>query len=176
MARENRLLLERDRPPAPRPGVETDIIGELRNLASSLPEGVASLRISRIKGHPEWAEPAFEVTPTNRKAARVGGYAVADDLYLTVGEAEREFVGFAKGGNIQKRINWQTELRWIWEAVISGEITQKHYFDSTGRIIGWATRFQVHGTEIVFRNGRRSPGFFRHEIVKIVAYEPYYNV
>ena len=169
------MLFHRDRPPAPRPGFETDVVGELRNLVSSLPEGVASLRISRVKGHPEWAEPAFEVTPTNRKAARLGGYAVADDLYLTVGEAEREFIAFAKGGNIIRGSNWRDEFRWIWEAVTAGGITQRHYLDSHGNVIGGATRFVVNGKEIAFRNGRRSERLFGREIVKTVTYEPYYN-
>jgi hypothetical protein len=159
--------------PVPRLGFETDLVQAIKDFVATLPSGTASLRIGRIKGHPEWAEPDFEVSPANQKAARFGGYAVANDLYLTIGEAEREFVGFAKGGTVFPSIKWQTELNWIWQSVVAGGITQHQYLNSSDQIIGWAMRFEVNGHTVVFRNGRRVEKLFGREHVRTITYEPY---
>jgi hypothetical protein len=169
----NNLMPSDERPPSPRPGFEADLVREIESLFTLLPSGVAQLRIGRIKGHPEWTEPDFEITPANPRAARFGGHAVATDLYLSIGGAEREFVGFASGGNIVRGAKWQQEFRWIWQSVLAGGFTQKHYMDSNGKIIGWATKFLVNGRQVVFRNGRRKERMFALEKVETVTYEPY---
>jgi hypothetical protein len=122
--------------PNPSPGFETDVIREVEGLFSALPSGTATLHVGRVPGHADWPEPYFEVTPTNSKAARFEGIAVADDLTLIIGEAEREFVGFARGGSIMRGASWQQELRWIWETVLAGGFAQHHYLDSLGKVIG----------------------------------------
>jgi hypothetical protein len=142
-------------PPSPRPGFESDLLREVEGLVTSLPKGVARLRVSRIAGHPHCKEPDFDVRPANPKAARFGGYAIGTDLYLNIGEAGREFIGFARGSNIVSGATWQEELRWIWQAVIAGGFTQRHYLDARGKVIAWAARLMVNGKDVVFRNGRR---------------------
>ena len=159
--------------PCPAPGFQTDFVKELRSLFAELPDGVACLRIGRVPGHPEWPEPYFDLEPTSPKAARFTGVAVATDLDITIGEAQREFVGFARGGNIIQGASWQEELRWIWQTIVNGGFTQRHYVDSSGRVIGWLAKFTVNGKEVVFRNGRRSEKLLGSAKVKIVAYGPY---
>jgi len=160
-------------PPCPNAGFEAGVIQEVERLVSELPPGTANLRISRIPDHPEWPEPYFAVIPTNSRAARFEGFVVADDLTLTVGEAVREFIGFARGGTLFRGACWQQELHWIWKAVESGGFTQRHYLDTHGKIIGWTTKLPVNGREIVFRNGRRAERLFAREIVRTVTYAPY---
>jgi hypothetical protein len=143
------------------------------SAVSDLPPDVARLRIGRVPGHPDWPEPYFEVIPANPKAARFAGAAVSSDLDLTIGEAEREFCGFARGGTVVRGASWQQELRWIWEAVVAGGLTQRHYLDSSGKVIGWVGKFVVNGKELVFRNGRRAERLFGRQRLKTVTYEPY---
>jgi len=159
--------------PNPSPGFETDIIREAEGLFSALPPGTATLHVGRVPGHADWPEPYFEVTPTNSKAARFEGVAMADDLTLIIGEAEREFVGFARGGSLVRGTCWQQELRWIWEAVIAGGFTQYHYLDSLGKVIGWSGKFLVNGQELLFRNGRQSERLFGRKRVREITYERY---
>ena len=113
--------------------------------------------------------------PTNPKAASFTGAAVARDLLLAVGSGDwREFYGFARGGTIVRGATWQEELRWIWQAVVAGGFTQRLYFDSSGRVIGWLTRLPVRSKEVVIRNGRRERLFGRaYTREEIVTYEPY---
>lgn len=59
-------------PPYPLPGFETSLIRQIERLVADLPPDTAQLHISRIPGHPEWAEPYFEVVPANHGAARLG--------------------------------------------------------------------------------------------------------
>lgn len=159
--------------PNPSPGFETDIIHEVEGFVSELPYGTATLHIGRVPGHADWPEPYFEVSPTNLKAARFEGIAVADDLILIIGEAEREFVGFASGGSILGGASWRQELRWIWETVITGGFTQHHYLDSKGKVIGWSATFLVNGHELLFRNGRQTDRLFGEKQVRKITYEPY---
>jgi len=161
--------------PAPKEGFESDSIREVQALVAALASGVARLRVSRISGHPEWPQPEFEVLPVNPRAARFGGYAVETDLYLTIGEADREFVGFASGGNIVSGAKWQDELRWIWQAVIAGGFTQRHYLDARGEVIAWYMKLPVAGKDLLFRNGRRERVFGRaYTRLEDVTYEAYY--
>jgi hypothetical protein len=168
------LLPQPDKPPIPEAGFEAELLTQIGTLVASLPEGVARLFVGRVPKHPEWPNPYFEVRPTKPTAARFGGVAAQDDLYLTVGEAEREFCGFARGANIVKGAMWTDELRWIWDAVIAGGFTQRHYLDSDGRVIGWMTKFKVNGADVVFRNGRRAQKLFRQRRVRLVTYESYF--
>jgi len=172
--RLDKLLVFGEMSPRPAPGFERDLIQEVQNLVAELSVGVARLQIGRVPGHPEWPEPYFEINPSKPTAARFAGVAVASDLDLTIGAAEREFCGFARGGTIIRGATWQEELRWIWQAVVAGGFTQRHYFDSQGKVIGWATKFMVHDKEIAFRNGRRSERLFGKERIKVVTYEPYF--
>ena len=160
-------------PPCPAPGFEKDLLQEIERLVASLPVRAVQLRIGRIPGHPDWPEPYFEVAPTNPKAARFAGMAASSDLNLTIGEAEREFVGFARGGNIVRGASWQDELQWIWKAVTAGGFKQVHYLDSGDKIIGWTAKLFVNGNQLVFRNGRRTERFFGSERRRTVTYEPY---
>lgn len=160
-------------PPSPRPGFESELIGEVEGFVAAIPVGAARLRIGRVKRHPEWPEPDFEITPTNPKAARFGGYAVMTDLYLAIGGAEREFCGFAQGGNIISGASWQQELRWIWQAVVAGGFTQRHYLDPRGNVIGAVAKIAVNGKHLVIRNGRRAARLFGRERVEEVTFEPY---
>jgi hypothetical protein len=155
------------------PGFQTDFVQELRKLFAELPAGVARLQVGRVPGHPEWPDPYFEVIPAKPLAAHFTGVAVSRDLDITIGEAQREFIGFARGGNLVRGASWQEELRWIWQAVITGGFTQRHYVDSSGKVIGWLAKFIVNGKEVVFRNGRRSEKLLGPAQVKIVSYEPY---
>ncbi len=151
-----------------------DVLHEIQALVRTIPEGAARVGTSRIESSLELSGSNFWVTPTRQGAAQFGGYALAKDLTLTIGEAHREFVGFARGRNIAPAADWREELRWIWEAVIAGGLTQRHYLDSTGRVIGWATRFKVNGREMVFRNGRRAEKLFGQQRVRVVTYESYF--
>jgi hypothetical protein len=169
----NRLEALSDIPPRPNPGFEADLVHEVEGLVGAMPAGVARLRIGRVPGHPEWPEPYFEVLPTNAKAARFEGIAVATDLYLIIGEAEREFCGFARGGTIIRGATWQQELRWLWQTVLAGGFTERLYLDSRGKVVGCVARFVVNGKEVLFRNGRRAERLFGRERVTTVTYEPY---
>jgi hypothetical protein len=159
--------------PRPALGFETLFIQHLENLFAELPNGKATLSISRVPGHPEWPEPYFEIVPKNLAAARFAGSVVSTDLDLTIGDAAREFVGFARGGTILKGLSWQDELRHIWQAVTAGGFTQRHYLDSAGKVIGWSTKLIVYNRELIFRNGRRKERLFARENVRLVTYEPY---
>jgi|SRR5271163_902464 hypothetical protein len=159
--------------PYPLRGFEADLIHELEKLVADLPDGTAHLRISRAPGHPEWAEPYFEVIPTNPRAAAFKGVAVKTDLNLTIGAAAwREFVGFARGGTVVKGATWQEEFRWIWLAVVKGGFTEHIYRDSAGKAIGWATKLSVNGTDLIIRNGRRTEKLFGREKLESITYEP----
>jgi hypothetical protein len=158
--------------PHPNAGYQTEIIREVERLVSALPPGAATLRISRVPDQPDWPEPYFIVTPVNSKAARFEGAAVADDLVLTVGEAQREIYGFSKGGRIVSGANWLEELRWIWQAVIAG-FTERRHLDSRGEVIGCATKLLVNGHALIFQSGRRAERLFGKSIVQNVTYEPY---
>jgi len=171
----DKTVLRGDPPARPSPGFEADVIRELEGLVRALPAGTASMVVSRLRADAKCLEPEFEVTPRNPKAARVGGYAVATDLYLTIGEAEREFVGFARGGNIARGVPWQEELRWIWQAVIAGGFTQRHYLDSGGKVIAWHSKLVVNGKDLIIRNGRREKLFGRaYTSIRDVTYEAYF--
>jgi hypothetical protein len=162
-----------DTPPCPSSGFEAEVVQELERLVSVLPPGVARLRLGRVPEHPDWPEPYFEVTPTNSKAARLGGIAVVDDLTLIVGEAEREFVGFARGGTIVRGASWNEELGWIWQAVVAGGFTESVYRDSRGKAIGSTTRLLVNGNDLIIRNGRRAETLFGRKKVERIIYEGY---
>lgn len=144
----DKTVLWSDPPPSPSPGFETDVIRELEGFVRALPAGTASMVVSRLRADARCLEPEFEITPRNPKAARFGGYVVATDLYLTIGEAEREFIGFGRGGNIVRGVRWQEELRWIWQAVIAGGFTQRHYLDSGGKVIAWHSKLVVNGKDL----------------------------
>jgi hypothetical protein len=159
--------------PNPRPGFETDVIREVEGLFSALPSGTATVHVGRVPGHADWPEPYFEVAPTNSKAARFEGIAVVDDLTLIIGEAEREFVGFARGGSVVRGASWQQELRWIWQTVLAGGFAQHHYLDSRGKVIGWSGTFLVNGYELLFRNGRQTEHLFGRKRVREITYERY---
>ncbi len=161
-------------PPYALPGFESELISELDRHVADLPDGAARLRMSRVPGHPEWAEPYFEVAPTNPRAAPFKGVLVANDLSLTIGIASlREFVGFARGGTIIKGASWQEEFGWIWLATVRGGFTENLYRNSQGKVIGWATKLSVNGKDLIIRNGRRSEGLFRPKKVERINYEPY---
>jgi hypothetical protein len=170
----DKTVLWSDPPPRPSPGFEADVMGELEGLVRALPAGTASMLISRLRADARCLEPEFEITPRNPKAARFGGYAVATDLYLTIGEAGREFIGFGRGGKIVRGVPWQEELRWIWQAVIAGGFTQRHYLDSGGKVIAWYSKLIVNGTDLILRNGRREKLFGRaYTSIHDVTYEAY---
>jgi hypothetical protein len=162
-----------DKPPTLLPGFEADFIRELDHLVANLPENVAQLRLSRVPGHPDWPEPFFEVIPTNPRAARIEGTLVIKDLSLTIEEARREFIGFARGGRIWRGASWQEELRWIWQVTVAGGFTQRHYLDSSGKVIGCAAKLTANGKELVFRNGRRAERLLGRSRLRTVTYEPY---
>jgi hypothetical protein len=168
----NRLVLTSE-PPRPSPGFETEFILELKALVRTLPEGVAQLTVDRVPGHPEWPEPYFEITPKNPKAVSVKGSGVATDLELTVGHSWREFCGFAKGGTIVPGADWREDLRWIWQAVVAGQLIERLTLDAKGEVLSWDSRLALNGREVVFRNGRRRGLFGRRGRVETLTYEPY---
>jgi len=152
---------------------QTDLVRQLEALVGTLPEGVAHLSIGRVPGHPEWPEPYFEIMPRNLQAAPMKGNAVATDLHLTVGNSWREFYGFARGGTVMPGATWQEELRSIWLAVIAGQLKEQLTLDSKGEVIGWDSKLELNGAELIFRNGRRAERLFGRPRVKTVTYEPY---
>jgi hypothetical protein len=156
-------------------GFSGDFMREMEALMGAMPSGVAQLRIIPSPTRPclELSGAHFEVTPTNPKAARFSGDTLARDLNLTVGEAQREFIGFARGGNFVRGANWKEELRWIWQAVVAGHFTQRHYLNSSGKVIGAACTLQLNGRDIVFRGGARAERLFGKENVRTVTYEAY---
>ncbi len=161
-------------PPYPLPGFEADLIRQVGFLVAALPPNTARMTVSRVPGHPEWAEPYFVVTPTSPKAARFRGVAVMEDLNLTIGDVSwREFPGFAQGGTLVRGATWQEELSWIWQAVTEGGFTEHVYRDSKGKAIGWATKLIVNGKDLVIRNGRKSERPFGRTNVGRITYEPY---
>ena len=155
------------------PDFQTDLVRQLEALVGALPDGVARLSIGSVPGHPEWPEPYFEIIPKNPDAAPIKGTAVATDLHLTVGNSWREFYGFARGGTIVPGAMWQDELRRIWLAVVAGRLTELLSLDSRGNVIGWDSRLDLDGQELIFRNGRRAERFLGRARRKTVSYEPY---
>lgn len=99
---------------------------------------------------------------------------MVDDLTLIIGEAEREFCGFAHGGTIEHGTSWKQELQWIWQAVVAGGFTQQHYLDAHGSVIGWTAKFLVNSHELIFRNGCAAERLFARKRVELVTYEPYF--
>lgn len=152
---------------------QTELVRELAALVAALPKGAAQLSVGRLPGHPEWAEPYFEITPRNPRAASVKGVGVAADLELTIGNSWREFYGFARGGTIVPGATWQGELRSICLAVAAGRMTEHVSLDSKGNVIGWNSKLVLDGKNLIFRNGRRAESFFGPPKLKTVIYEPY---
>lgn len=87
-----------------RTAFEAELVEELRLLIAVLPEGSASLCL--LPENPEWSCPYFEVMPANDRAAKLIVGAVLDDIHLTIGEVEREFIGFRRGGIIVPGGSW----------------------------------------------------------------------
>ncbi len=160
-------------PPEPRPGFEADVIREMTELFAALPHGTASLRVGRVPNHPDWREPCFDVIPANPRAARFRGIAVVDDLTLVIGESEREFVAFGRGGTVVRGASWAQEFECIWRAVVAGGFSEHRYLNSSGTVIGWGMRLGINGGELILRNGRRSEHLFGRAMPVKVAYEPY---
>lgn len=156
-------------------GFPRAFVSELNALVTAMPSGAARLRIVPSPTRPslELSGADFEVTPTNPKAARLAGYVLARDLHLMVGQAQREFIGFARGGNFVRGASWREELRRIWQAVIAGHFTQSHYLNSSGKVIGGACRLKLNGKDVIFRSGARAEKLFGKENVRTVTYEPY---
>ncbi len=148
---------------------QTELLRIVQQLVAESPIGVVRLSVCPAP------DPFFEIRPANRKAARFFGYAAADDLDLIIGYAQREFVGFGRGSNVVRGATWQEELRWIWDAVVAGGFTQRHYLDANGGVIAWAMKLMVHGEQVVFRNGKREKLFGRaYASESVVTYEPYF--
>jgi hypothetical protein len=160
-------------PPDPRPGFETEVLQLVAILIADLPPGTAELHVSRVPGHPEWPRPYFEVLPTNPRSAAIRGIASSGDLYLTIGEVEREFVGFDTGENIASGATWQEELRAIWNVVTQGGFPQRQSLGVDGEVLGGASRFLIDGREWDFRGGKRAKTLFSKPRYKTVVYEPY---
>lgn len=172
---DDKVIIWAGPPPSPRTRFEAEVIRELETHVGALPSGTASLRVGRLKASPGLLEPEFDITPANPRAASVGGYAVADDLELVIGHAEQEFFRFARGGNIVRGASWQDELRWIWEVVVAGGFTQRHYFNKYGKLVGGYSKICVKGTEVVFSASRPQRLLGRaYASVKDVIYEPYF--
>lgn len=170
---KNKRAASEAAPPFPGFGFEADLVKEVEGLVRQLPSGTACLRIGRIPGHPEWPEPYFEITPSNPRAARFAGFGVQTDLQLEIAEAEREFVGFTRGGTVVRGLSWREELRLIWLAVAKGGFAQKIYRDSRGRAIGCSAKLPLDGRVLVLRSGRRAEKLFGRSRVDLVTYEPY---
>jgi hypothetical protein len=158
--------------PNPRPGFETEVIQELKTLVAELPPGVLTFRVSRVPRHPEWTEPYFEIIPANPRSALLSGMAIHGDLFLTIGEVEREFIAFHKGGTIVRKAAWRDELRWIWQAVIAG-FSQRQSLGSDGSVLGGASVFSINGKEFVYSGGRWAESLFAKRKYRTVIYEPY---
>jgi hypothetical protein len=94
------------------------------------------------------------------------------DLSLTIGEVEREFVAFHKGGTIVRKATWRDELRWIWQAVIAG-FSQRQSLGSDGNVLGGTSVLSVNGKEFIYRGGRSSETLFGKRRYRTVIYEPY---
>lgn len=156
-------------------GFTRDFMREMEALVTAMPSGVAMLRITPGPTRPslELSGADFEVTPRNPKAARFAGHALARDLHLVVGKAEREFIGFVRGGNFVRGASWKEELSWIWRAVIAGGFTQRHYLNSSGKVIGAACRLKLEGKDIFFRGGARAERLFGKENIRTVTYDSY---
>lgn len=169
------MSAEEAQPPNPRPGFESELLQFLKILVADLPSGTATFHVSRVPGHPEWPRPYFEVIPANSRSASISGIASSGDLYLTIGEVEREFVGFERGENIVHGATWQEELRSIWHAVVTEGISQRQALDSDGKVIGGASRIPISGQEWEFRGGMRTKTLFSKSRYRTVLYEPYYD-
>jgi hypothetical protein len=160
-------------PPIPRSGFETEVIQELEALVAELSPGIATFRLSRVPLHPDWTEPFFEIIPANPRSASLSGVAIHGDLSLTIGEVEREFIAFHKGGNIIRGASWRDELRWIWQAVVVGGFSQRQSLGAKGNVLGGASVLAVNGKEFVYRGGRRAETLFGKRRYRTVIYEPY---
>ena len=170
---EDHSTSDGEMPPHPRQGFEAEVIQELQSFVAELLPNVATLRVGRVPEHPEWSEPFFEVIPANPRAAPLSGIAVKGDLYLTIGDVEREFVGFDRGGTIVRGASWCDELRWIWQAVIAGGFSQQQSLGSNGNVIGGVGKLAINGKEFIYRGGRRAETLFGKRRNRTVIYEPY---
>lgn len=169
---EEHSVTDGEMAPNPRSGFATEVIQELNILVDELPPGTATLRVSRVPQHPEWTEPYFEIIPANPRSASLSGMAIHGDLSLTIGEVEREFVAFHKGGTVVRGAIWRDELRWIWQAVIAG-FSQRQSLGSKGNVLGGASVLAINGKEFVYRGGRRAETLFGKRRYRTVIYEPY---
>jgi hypothetical protein len=161
-------------PPYALPGFEASLIAELEGLIADLPTNTANLRIGRVPGHPELAEPYFEVTPTNPRAACFKGIVVATDLNITIGQSSfRELIGFARGGTLIEGATWQEEFRWLWYAVTKGGFTEHIYRRSDGKAIGWSTVITINGKDLIIRNGRGVARLFTRKREDSIVYDSY---
>lgn len=162
--------------PLPKPQLEFegDILKLLEQKVAELPLGIATFYVSTVPDHPEWPRPYFEIIPENPRSASISGIAALGDLYLTIGNVEREFVGFQRGSNIVKGATWQEEISWILEAVVRGGFSQRQSLDSKERVIGGASKIMINGREWLFRGGTRFEKLFSKPKYRTVVYEPYY--
>lgn len=132
------------------------------------------MRLGRVPGHSEWAEPYFEIIPLNKKAAPLKGEVAHRDLNLTIGEiSTREFIGFARGCLTAANSTWKDDFSSIWRAIKAGKLEERLYLNSSGAAIGWFTRLSLDERTVIFRNGRRRETLFAKEQVRTVTYEAY---
>ena len=160
---------------APSPAFnEARVLEELQRLVGNLPIGSASL--CALPENPEWSCRYYEVKPSNDKAARLIVGVVLDDMHLTIGEVERELIGFGRGGTPISGASWREEFRWIWDAVVNGGFLQRQTLDSKGRVIGGASRISVNGRDWDFRGGKRAETLFSRPRYRTVAYQPWSQI
>lgn len=152
---------------------EVEVVEQLQLLIAALPAGSASLRV--LPESPEWSCRYFEVIPANDRAAKLTTGVVLDDLHLAIGEVEREFIGFRRGGTIVPGWTWLDDLRWIWRVVIAGGFSQQQYLDREGNVIGGASILRLEGITYDFRGGRVAETLFGERNCRTVSYEPYWR-
>jgi hypothetical protein len=169
---EEHSVTDGEMPPHPRPGFETEVIQELKSLMAELSSGIATFRVCRVPRHPEWPQPYFEIIPANPSSASLSGIAIHGDLSLTIGEVEREFIAFHKGGTIVRGATWREELRWIWQAVIAG-FSQRQALGADGSVLGDTSVLSINGKEFVYSGGRSAETLFGKRRFRTVIYEPY---
>ncbi len=163
----------KDFAPEIRSGLESRVIGVLRNMINEMPPRTATLTLSRVPGRPELPEPYFEVSPDNPAAGIISGVVrERDGVELTLGRGGMREL-FASGGTIFRGMDCVEEFQKICEAVIHDGFTERAVHNRQGKFIYAEATVIVMGQSILFGSGRWLPLPFLGWKAEQVKYAPY---
>jgi len=156
-----------------RPDIEGQIAAKLEQLLGTLPGNVANLERAVDASHPAVKVPYFTLSPMNPSASSIS-IAVSNQqgAVVTIGHGSyREF--WRDGGNLLGRLPIDEELFLVCKSIVSGNFSERVWYDSSERMIRSRLALLVQGQQLGFGYGNVLWGFLRRKSVRTFIYEPY---